>query len=75
MRDLFKMQKEEPADPFHDPGRRTDDPADVPQTPPNPNDPFPVTDPIPDPEPVPRPPEPIPEYPPEIDFSDYSGLL
>jgi hypothetical protein len=32
------------------------------------DDPYPVTDPIPKPEPFPSPPEPIPQYPPDVTF-------
>lgn len=39
-----------------------------PDSPPEDPNPYPVTDPIPDVEPVPTPPEPIPQYPPDVVF-------
>lgn len=65
-----------------DPGKPTDpekpwNPSDPGPTDPNPihdpipgePDPYPVTDPVPgEPSPVPGPPEPIPEYPPDVTY-------
>ena len=58
----------EPQGPTSPDGPRTPDPAVEPPGNPNPN-PYPVEDPMPGGDPtVPTPPEPIPEYPPDVNY-------
>lgn len=76
MKKEFKFTEQEPNKPGEDPKEpwRPTDPEPANPTPgidPNPGepDPYPVTDPIPgEPPPVPTPPEPIPEFPPDVTY-------
>lgn len=63
MNKKLNLQTDDPESPVIDPNKPL--PPDLP--PENPN-PYPVTDPIPDDEPVPMPPEPTPQYPPDVVF-------
>lgn len=60
----FKLQTDDPENPVIDPNKPVP-PDSLPEEDPNP---YPVTDPIPDVEPVPMPPEPTPQYPPDVVF-------
>jgi hypothetical protein len=63
-----RSQTPDPYEPGIDPNP-TDPPEPPPITEPDQPDPYPVTDPIPgEPRPVRTPPEPIPEYPPDITY-------
>jgi periplasmic protein TonB len=66
--DELKLQTEEPENPFTEPENPNE--PEIPQPPPIEPDPYPVTDPIPEPnpEPFPTPPEPIPDFPPDVVF-------
>jgi len=64
------FQTQDPAEPQKDPPQPTGptDPNPTNPVPGEPN-PYPVTDPIPgEPPPVPTPPEPIPQFPPDVTF-------
>jgi hypothetical protein len=63
--DKIKLQPDEPENPFKEPVE-----PEIPVPPDTPIDPYPVIDPIPEPnpEPFPTPPEPIPDYPPDVVF-------
>ena len=69
---LYKLQVDDSDEPVREPEKPNDTPPEPiiepPPEPKDPADPYPVTDPIPDPEPIPGPPEPIPEYPPDVVF-------
>lgn len=56
----LKLQTEEPDNPVTDPN------VPQPDFPPEEPNPYPVTDPLPDIEPVPIPPEPTPQFPPDV---------
>ncbi len=67
MNNINKLGQDQPEEPFKEPNKPNE--PDAPKPPDEP-DPYPVTDPLPDqtPEPFPTPPEPIPEYPPDVVF-------
>ncbi len=64
MNNIYRLGQDEPEQPFTEPNG-----PDSPKPPDEP-DPYPVTDPLPEPnpEPFPTPPEPIPEFPPDVVF-------
>lgn len=79
MKNAVKLQTPDPDEPGKDPKEpwRPTDPEPPPIREPEPGpgepDPYPVTDPMPgEPNPFPTPPEPIPEFPPDVKYGHFT---